>query len=351
MKKTTGILILIALAAIIVIQLMGNKQISENRIYQYDKNQAISVHTETVQLENVIGDYSFTGTFEANKDVKLNADVQGKVVRMYIDEGASVRKGQSLIKLDDQLLRLQLQTVNTQIEGLETDVKRYTILSEADAIQGVKLEKAILGLKGAKIQRQTLLKTISKTTIKAPFDGVVTTKMTDVGAFAAPGVPLLVVTEISKLKFTINVSEGDLALFKLDEEFTIKAETYSELNLIGKVTMIGSKGNMGNSFPIQFSVENTSDHTIKSKMFGKVSIDSSSDEKAILIPSSAISGSNIQPQVYAVRNGKVKIVDVTISKRIGGKGLVTKGLKEGDVIVTAGFINLFDGANVTVGEE
>ena len=271
MKKLTGILILIALAVLIVVQLKGNKEISENRIYQYDKEQEIIVHTEKVQLSYGKGNYSFTGTFEAFKEVKINADVQGKIVKMYVDEGASVKKGQNLIKLDDQLLKLQLQSVEAQIEGLEADVKRYTVLSEADAIQGVKLEKTLLGLKTAKIQRQTLLETIAKTTIKAPFSGIVTMKMTEIGAFAAPGMPLVMLTDISNLKFTVNVSENDLSLFEMNKSYNLKADLFSDLELKGEVILIGSKGNMGNSFPVHFKVENTAKTAIKSKMFGEVS--------------------------------------------------------------------------------
>ena len=66
-----------------------------------------------------------------------------------------VSKGQPLIQLDNSLLKLQLQTIEVQIEGLEADVNRYTILAKADAIQGVQLEKAELGLKSAKVQKAT----------------------------------------------------------------------------------------------------------------------------------------------------------------------------------------------------
>ncbi len=347
MKKITGILILVALIAIIVIQLAGNKKISENRIYQYDKEQATFVHTEKIQLANAGGNHLFTGTFEANKEVKINADVQGKILRIYVQEGAHVRKGQNLIKLDDQLLRLQLKTINTQIEGLEADVNRYTILSEADAIQGVKLEKTLLGLKTAKIQRETLRATIAKTTIRAPFSGIVTKKMMEIGAFAAPGMPLLIVTEISNLKFTINVAEHEMGLFKMGESYDILADRYPELELKGKVSLIGSKGNMGNSFPVEFTLINTPDEKLKSKTFGKVAVNITDDVSSILIPASAIIGSNIQPQVYLVVNGKAKLQNVTVSSRVNGKAVIESGVKEGDVIISAGFINLFDGANVT----
>ena len=124
---------------------------------------------------------------------------------------------ESLILLDNSILKLQLQTIEVQIEGLEADVNRYTILAKADVIQGVQLEKAELGLKSAKVQKATLLEQINKTTIKAPFNGVVTAKLSEVGAFAAPGIPLLQITDIKILKFTVNVPEKDLSQFKFNQ--------------------------------------------------------------------------------------------------------------------------------------
>jgi membrane fusion protein (multidrug efflux system) len=81
------------------------------------------------------------------------------------------------------------------------------------------LEKAALGLKSAKVQRATLLKQIKKTTIMAPFSGIVTAKLNEVGAFAAPGVPLIQITNISVLKFTVNVPEPAKQKFPANEEY------------------------------------------------------------------------------------------------------------------------------------
>ena len=67
-----------------------------------------------------------------------------------------------------------------------------------------------------------------------------------------------------------------------------------------------------------------------------------------MIPSSAIVGTNIKPQVYIVKQGKSILSDISISKRMGNNVLIDKGLTEGDVIVSNGFINLFNGANVSI---
>jgi RND family efflux transporter MFP subunit len=348
LKKALYIIIPLSLIAIVVIKLKNNKEITQSKVYQYDKEQVINVQADTLQIENVNAEFSYSGTFEPNKETKISAEIQGKINEVLVDVGSVVNKGQSLVLLDNSLLKLQLQTIEVQIEGLEADVNRYTILAKADAIQGVQLEKSVLGLKSAKVQKATLVEQINKTTIKAPFNGVVTAKFSEEGAFAAPGVPILQITNITTLKFTVNVPENELSQFKLNQSYVITADAYSEVSLTGKATMIGSKANMGSSFPVQFSVNNTSDLKIKSGMFGKVNLKNDIQEKGIIIPASAIVGTANQPQVYLIKNGKSVLQNITISKKIQNKAIVLSGLNEGDVIVTNGFINLFDGANVIV---
>src|SRR5690606_7147707 len=156
-----------------------NKETTESKVYQYDKEKPIAVSVDTIRLQSIDDAKTYTGTFEPNKETKISADIQGKINAVLVDVGSEVSKGQTLIQLDNSLLKLQLQSVEVQIEGLEDDVKRYTILTEADAVQGVQLEKGKLGLKSAKVQKATLQEQINKTTVKAPFNGVVTSKLNE----------------------------------------------------------------------------------------------------------------------------------------------------------------------------
>jgi len=382
LKKVLYVIIPLAIIAIVVVKLKNNKEISQSKVYQYDKELALNVQADTLQIENVDAEFSYSGTFEPNKETKISAELQGKINTILVDAGSLVSKGQTLIQLDNSLLKQQLNIVDIQIQnakdeyavqllsnqiqidGLKQDVDRYKILSQADAIQGIQLEKAELqlktaenqrtailnqsGLKTAQAQRSNIVEQINKTTIKAPFNGVVTAKLSEVGAFAAPGIPLLQITDIKTLKFTVNVPEKDLGQFKFNQSYFISADAYPEILLSGKTSMIGSKANIGSSFPIQFTINNTSDLKIKSGMFGKVNLKNDIEEKGIIISASAIVGSANQPQIYLIKNGKSVLQNITISKKIQNKVVVLSGLKEGDVIVTNGFINLFDGANVTV---
>jgi len=158
---------------------------------------------------------------------------------------------------------------------------------------------------------------------------------------------LLQITDISTLRFTVNVPENDLIQFQNNQTYKINADVFPDVSLSGKVSMIGSKANMGNSFPIQFQVANTKNLSIKSGMFGKVSLSETKQEQGILIPTSAIIEENEIVKVYLIKNGKAVMQAITTSKTIGNKTLVSSGLKEDDIIVTNGFINLFDNANIT----
>ncbi len=346
MKNIISILIIVGIFVLIGLKLKVNKEIVKNRIYVYDKEKPIKVFTQKIEEKPIEYKQQFTGSFDADKEVRVNAEVQGGITKFYVDEGAKVKKGQPLVKLDDSLLKTQLSQINVQIETLKKDLARYEVLVKADAIPGVKLEKVQQGLKTANEQKNTVLTKINKTIVRAPFSGVVTKKFQEVGAFAAPGVPLVMLTNIGDLKFTINVPERNLELFKKGKTFDIQVDAYPDLKLKGTIIRVGNKGNMSNNFPVQFLVKNTSKRKIKANMFGRVTIAEKGKTKAIVIPARAIVGSEIEPKIYGIVNGKAKLTPIVIKSRFDDKVVVAKGLKPGDLIVTSGFINLFDGANV-----
>jgi membrane fusion protein, multidrug efflux system len=347
-KKALFIIIPLAIIAAFVIRLKTNKKASEQRVYQYDKEQAINVFADTLKLTTGSSTQLYSGLFQPNKETKLSSELQGKVNRVFVDLGNYVQKGQSLIQLDNSLLELQLKTIDVQIEGLEADLKRYNILVDAEAAKGIQLEKVELGLKSANLQRAIVLDKLKKTIVKAPFSGIVTAKLTEEGGFAAPGMPLLQITDISKLKFTINVPEKDISQFNTDVSYSISVDAFPDINMSEKPLFIGSKANKGNSFPIQFMVKNTIDKKIKSGMFGKVSLENIQDEKSLIITTSSIQGSNENPKVYVIKDGVAVLKEITISRKINNQAIISSGLNEGDVIITKGFINLFEGANVIV---
>jgi RND family efflux transporter MFP subunit len=347
-KKLLYLLLGLAIPAITAIKLYRNKQAAQQMVYEYQREAPIGVEVDTVHAEKVVTERTYSGTYEPIRETKLSAEWQGKVNAVLAPLGSRVTEGQVLITLDNALLNLQLQAVEVQIQGLEADVSRYTVLVQAGAIQGVQLEKAELGLQSAKVQRATLMEQIHKTSIRAPFSGVVTAQFVEVGAFAAPGVPLLQISDIHHLKFIIQVSETHLGQFEMHAYYPIRPDAYTDLKQEGKASMIGSKSNMGNSFTVEFLVANTPDLRIRSGMFGKVALAQEMEDMGMAIPTRAVLGTAYQPQVYVVRQGKAVLQQVTLGNTLTDRVLVTKGLQNGDILVTSGFINLFDGAHVAI---
>ena len=348
MKRVLLIIIPVALIVLVATRLINNKDIAEERVYVYDKEQPIRIKADTIKQVTVEMTLSHIGTFEPYMETKISAENQGKINAVLVDIGSEVKKGQRLIELDNSLLKLELESTKVKIEGLEADVKRYSILANADAIQGVQLEKAGLGLKSARLQQAMLQEKIKKTNIRAPFDGVVTAKFAEVGGFAAPGIPLLQITDINKLRFTVNVPEKELTTFRIGKDYNLHADILPAEKLTGKTIMIGSKAGQGNNFTVQLLVKNTPDLEIKSGMFGTLQMTEENIRKRVIpIPASAVQGTANNPQVYLIKNGRALLTNVSISSRTGNKVLVAQGLKEGDIIVTSGFINLFDNAPVT----
>jgi len=268
-------LILVGIFGGIAIRLKKNKAIAQERVYHAtdEKAMAPAAGKDAGQDAPISdGEMVFTGIFEPFRETKISAETQGKINRIEVDAGSMVSNGQKLIYLDDALLKLQLQAAEVQMEGLKADVNRYTILAKSDAVQGIQLEKAQLGLKSAEVQRATILEQIEKTVVKAPFNGWVLSKLNEIGGFAAPGVPLLHIIDIGRLKFTINVPENDLKYFKTGQLYEIVADAFPNRALSGRVSMIAGKANMGNSFTIQLTVLNTADYSLRAGMFGKLTL-------------------------------------------------------------------------------
>lgn len=264
-------LLLLALFGGIAFKLKQNKDISQERVYHYTPSENPVAAQEDEPLLKPI-DSQFTGVFEPNREAKISAEAQGKIKRMLVDAGSPVTKGQPLVLLDNSLLQLQLKEADIKIEGLADDVERYTALVEADAVQGVQLEKAQLGLRSAQAQRAILQEQINKTTVEAPFSGVVFAKLSEEGSFAAPGVPLLHLLDLDPMRFNIKVPEGELYHFKMGRDYPILADALPGQTLNGKVSMIASMANPGNTFTVQFQVQNTKGLGLRAGMFGTVTL-------------------------------------------------------------------------------
>lgn len=344
-RVITIIIVGLVLVGLAIFKLMSNKEKVEKNIYIHDADAAVLVETSLPSSHTFERSLNFLGTFEPIRQNTIGSDASGKIIQLTIEEGDRVGKGQVLAKVDDELLKLQLENAEVNIESQEKDDARYANLAKENAVSGVQLEKTKYGLRSAEIQRKQLQKQLRSTSITAPFSGVITKKMIDLGSVIGPGSPLVEITDISSLKLTVNVPERDVLKFKLNQPVEVRADLYGDRSFSGKVTNISVQADKAHNFKIQITVANAKQE-LMAGMYGSVSLISSQQKTALAIPRKALVGSSKQPQVYIVRNGKALLTSFNAGTSDGDFIEVIGGIKASDKIVTKGQVNLQHNANV-----
>ncbi|MFY7990016.1 MAG: efflux RND transporter periplasmic adaptor subunit [Fluviicola sp.] len=342
-----GVVVGLVLVGLTVMKLLSNKEQVKEKIYVYDPNTAILVETSNPGMHTFDQTLNFLGTFEPAHQTMVGSDGNGKIVKLMVEEGDFVTQGQVIAKIDDELLQLQLESVDVSLEGQRNDDKRYDNLSKDNAVAGVTVEKTKLGLRSTEIQKKQIQKQLRNTTIKAPFSGVITKKMVDLGSVVGVGTPVVEITDIGQLKLTVSVPERDVLKFKRGQSVSVTADVYGDKMYEGKVTNISVVADRSHNFKVQITVTNKN-RELLAGMYGSVRLTNTQSVNRLAIPRKALIGSSKAPRVYVVRNGKAKLVSFTAGTSDGDYVEVISGISAKDQIVVKGQVNLQDNVNVTV---
>jgi RND family efflux transporter MFP subunit len=320
-------------------------------VFHYNPDFPILVDVATVQRSNEARKTVYRGQFEAGKESKLSVDIQGKVLSVSVDVGQFVKKGHVLLQLDQSLLNLQLQAAQIQLKSLQADLQRTETLAEQQAVQKVQLEKMQHAVASAEIQVKTIQEQLAKTTLRAPFDGVITQKLTETGSFAAPGMPIFVLSDIETLRFTFQVSEQDLGFIQDNNTFSVTADVNPNHTFSAKPLFTNAKAGMSNQYTVQVELKNSATNHLKSGMFGRIEIQHEDEQSRLIIPARALLGSIEQPFVYSIKDEKAYKTPIQFVEHTGKEVIVLSGLDEGDEIVVGGLVHLFDTAPVQRSEQ
>jgi RND family efflux transporter MFP subunit len=377
MKKTIFIIIGIALVALAAFKLYSNKsQINEAATYKEEVGN-VPVKILVANSEKQQNELKFTGTFNPIHEVQFGAEIQGKIVKIFAEEGTFMEAGTPITKLDDTMLLLQLESQKNQLEVAQvnlqnqealaqksqTDIQRFENLKNDNAVADITYQNQKLSniqaqgglaisktnVESAKIAIQTTQEQISKTLIKAPITGYFSSKSFEVGSIVSSNTILGVVTDISELELVVMVSEKQVILFKEGQKVNLKADVFTNTTFEGKITTISVRGDQNHNFKMKVSVKNDKKgEQIKAGMYGSVFIESTQDVEGIFIPSEVIRGSSDQTQVYVAENGKAILKNIKIGVSIGDKIEVIEGLKAGDKVITSGINNLNNGITIQI---
>jgi membrane fusion protein, multidrug efflux system len=310
--------------------------------------QKISVSTARVVKQSLQRRFTFVGTLQAARELEIAAETEGKIVRLDCEAGQSKHKGQLIARIDDTSKRLAVQTAQVSVDQLKKDLERNENLHRGGAVTTQQLDAARTAYQNASIQLQKTEKELADATISTPFDGLITRKAAELGAFVRPGTPIAAIVDISRLKVKINVSESDCYALREGDTATLSTDVYPGVSFPGRISFISSKGDESHNYPVEMEIVNGRTHPLRAGTFVSVSIELPAAAPVLCVPRKALLGSTKAAQVYVVQAGRVGLRDIVIGGESDAGFEIRSGLKEGDEVVVTGQVNLSDGSVVTV---
>lgn len=310
---------------------------------------AVSVRTAPVTKQAVNLDFSANGTFIPKAEINFLSENAGRVSKIYVDEGDRVTKGQVLARIDAEILNTDRETAEAALQNAIRDEARYSSSFSTGGVTQQQLDQARLAVRNAKLRLQSSQRRVSDANIKSPINGIVNKRYIEVGAFVnSQGTQMFELVDVSKLKLQVNVNESQVANLNVGDEVQIKSNVFPTDNFTGKISFIAAKADNTLNFPIEMEVSNNKTNKLKAGMYGTAIFKFPSQQPTITIPRGSFIGSVSSNQIFVLEKGNTAKVRKVIAGRILGDQVeILDGLKEGEIAITSGQINLVDGSPVT----
>jgi len=308
---------------------------------------SVAVRVSKVQKQSMEQEFSANGNFAPVQQMNFAAENSGRVVKVLVDEGSQVRKGQTLAIIKTDVLSIDLEAAEAAYRNAERDYERYQNAFKTGGVTQQQLDGARLTLENAQARLSQAKIRVNDANIKSSINGIVNKRFIEPGAVVSPGTALFELVDVSKLKLQVTVNEMQVARLSVGDKATIKASVYPDKEFTGKVTFIAPKADQSLNFPIELEIASNPGNILKAGMYGTAIFNSGVAEPMIMVPRSAFVGSVSTNQVFVVENGNTAKLRNVVSGRVFGDQVeILKGLNEGETIITSGQINLADGSTI-----
>lgn len=242
------------------------------------------------------------GTVNSDQSISLYPEMGGLIKRVYVKEGQKVKKGQTLVRFDSEVLQRSIKELDTNIELAKTTFEKQKKLWDKKIGSEIQYLQAESNLESLQNKKESVKAQIDQTTIKAQFTGVIDQIFIKQGEMAAAGMPAIRLINLDNIYIEANVSEKYLSHIQKGTEANIFFPNL-EKNISAEVSMIGNFINPANrTFRIVVDIKNNN-HSIKPNQLAVIRLlDLSKD--GVVIPSNVIlnapDGSSYVYQVVTV---------------------------------------------------
>ncbi len=295
------------------------------------------------------------GDVKTKQNVLIYPEMAGTLQRVYVKEGQRVKKGQLLASIDDGGMGSQVSQLKTQAELAKTTFERQKRLWEqkiGSEIQYLQAKSSYEATENAVKQAQSQL---GKSTIRAPFSGIIDDVIKDQGTVVSPGpgAEVFRIVNLSDMYITVDVPENNLGGISKGKEAKVYFPVLGD-TVISKIRQTGNFINPSNrAFSVEIPVPNKKGN-IKPNLSARVSLNDYSSDDAILIPQGIIS-ENADGEQYVYVASEPNDNKAVATRRIiqtgktqGSLVEALSGINDGDLLIKEGARTVKEGQNVQI---
>lgn len=298
------------------------------------------------------------GSLRAVNGASLSPQVPGLVSAVHFESGADVQKGDLLLELaaSDDIAKLEALKATADLARIVFERDSKLVNSKTISQQVVDTDKGnLLNAEALAAQQQAL---IDYKSITAPFSGRLGIRQVDLGQYLAAGTPIVTLQQLDPIYVDFYMPQQALAQIKVGQPVTAKVDTFPGRTFPGKISAINSQIDVATrTVQLRATLQND-DEALLPGMFATVDVTTAAPEKYVTLPQTAIAFNSYGNIVYLVddkgkdANGQPQLsarqIFVTTGATRGDQVAVISGIKDGDVVVTAGQLKLRNGAPVHV---
>jgi len=311
-----------------------------------------AVKVKTVAVENTINDAGtkYSGTIEENTGTSVSFANAGTVKQVLVKNGQAVHKGQLIATIDNTTLLNAYNAAHSILSQAEDAYKRMKQLHDTNSISEMQWVEVQSKLEQARSSEQMARHALSDTRLVAPASGVVSDKNLEPGQNVMPGITVMKIVEINKVKVNISIPESEISAIANGNEVTVTVQALDNRMYKGVVTEKNVTANaLSRTYDIKATINNP-DHQLMPGMICEAVISGKGMAQPVMsLPIDAVqlSDKNFY-YVWLNHNGKAKKQFVTVGTVTSTGVTITDGLKQGDNVIVEGMQKVSEGTSLSI---
>ena len=350
-------LMIVVLAALNACSARGERNISES-----EKPIAVvlSIPSSGIQAEILA-----TGEIEAVQTANISTRVMGRITNIFVKTGDRVAKGQLLATVWDEDIRAkraQADATIAETEGAyasaQKDYERFSNLYSQQSATAKELDNVTLQFNSARAKvnaarqmRNEISAMLSYSRLTAPFAGVVTQKLAEVGNIASPGMPVLTIEQDGILQVSAFIGESDISSIHLGDQAFVSVKSTGK-RFEGKIIQVNPSSQFtGGQYIVKISLPETAKNDVYAGMFTSVHIPVKDTARvksdAVLIPASVIITRDGLTGIYTLSSTNTALLRwIRLGKTYGDRVEVISGLSKEEKFISSSEGKLYNGVPV-----